>query len=66
MDSPLKALHWLLSDESRVDDWLNEVEMLNTQRQDIVKKIGEEALLHIDEESPILFFTHDELEHGII
>ena len=66
MDSPLKALHWLLADESRVDDWLDEVEMLNTQRQEIVKELSEAALLSVDEESPILFFTHDDLEHGII
>jgi single-stranded DNA-specific DHH superfamily exonuclease len=26
MDSPLKALHWLLADESKVDSWLEEVE----------------------------------------
>jgi hypothetical protein len=56
MDSPLKALHWLLADESRVDDWLDEVEMLNTQRQEIVKELSEAALLSVDEESPILIF----------
>ena len=63
MDSPLKALHWLLADESRVDDWLDEVEMLNTQRQEIVKELSEAALLSVDEESPILFFTHRRQTH---
>jgi single-stranded-DNA-specific exonuclease len=56
MDSPLKALHWLLADEARVDDWLDEVEMLNTQRQEIVKELSEAALLSVDEERPILIF----------
>jgi single-stranded-DNA-specific exonuclease len=66
MDSPLKALHWLLADESRVDDWLSEVEALNIKRQDIVKKFSEDALLHADNESSILFYFHEDLEHGII
>lgn len=66
MDSPLKALHWLLSDESRVDDWLYEVELLNTQRQDIVKQFSEDAFRRVDSQHPILFYTNDHLEHGII
>ena len=66
MDSPLKALHWLLSSEDRVDDWLCEVEELNTKRQEIVKEFSEDALLHADPESPILFYFHEKLEHGII
>lgn len=66
MDSPLKALHWLLSSEQQVDDWLTEVETLNTKRQEIVKKFSEEALLHVDETVPILFYFDKNLEHGII
>ena len=66
MDSPLKALHWLISSENQVDDWLLEVESLNAKRQEVVKKFSEEALLQADTKKPILFFFHEDLEHGII
>jgi single-stranded-DNA-specific exonuclease len=66
MDSPLKALHWLLATEDKVDDWLLEVESLNVKRQETVKNFSEEALLSVDIDAPILFYIHDELEHGLI
>lgn len=66
MDSPLKALHWLLATEDRVDGWLEEIENLNTQRQEIVKTFTEDALMNIDENSPVLFYIHEKLEHGLI
>lgn len=66
MDSPLKALHWLLATENRVDDWLLEVENLNTKRQEEVKKYTEDALINVDTSLPILFYTHDKIEHGLI
>ncbi len=66
MDSPLKALHWLLSTEDRVDDWLAEVEELNSKRQEVVKKFSEDALMRADTENPILFYFDEKLEHGII
>ncbi len=66
MDSPLKALHWLLATEDRVDEWLEEIENLNTRRQEVVKKFTEDALMNIDESSPVLFYLHEKLEHGLI
>ena len=66
MDSPLKALHWLLATEDRVDDWLLEVENLNTKRKEEVKKYTEDALMTVDTSIPILFYTHDHIEHGLI
>lgn len=66
MDSALKALHWLLATEDRVDDWLLEVESLNTKRQEEVKKYTEDALMNVDTSLPILFYTHDHIEHGLI
>ena len=65
MDSALKALHWLLATEDRVDDWLLEVESLNTKRQEEVKKYTEDALMNVDTSLPILFYTHDHIEHGL-
>ena len=66
MDSPLKALHWLLATEEKVDEWLLEVESLNTKRQEEVKKYTEDALMNVDLSLPILFYTHDHIEHGLI
>ncbi len=66
MDSPLKALHWLLATEDRVDSWLEEVESLNAKRQEVVKSFTEDALMNVDTTSPILFYTHPDLEHGLI
>lgn len=66
MDSPLKALHWLLADESRVDDWLEEVEWLNAKRQEEVKKYTEDALMNVNTTEPILFYMHEHIEHGLI
>ncbi len=66
MDSPLKALYWLLATEDRVDDWLLEVENLNTKRQEEVKKYTEDALMNVDASLPILFYTHESIEHGLI
>jgi single-stranded-DNA-specific exonuclease len=66
MDSPLKALHWLLANDEHVDDWLEEVESLNDKRQEAVKKFSEDALMTVDPSAPILFYTHEDLEHGLI
>ena len=66
MDSPLKALHWLLATEDKVDDWLLEVESLNAKRQEEVKKYTEDALMNVDPSLPVLFYMHDHIEHGLI
>lgn len=44
MDTPLTALRWLLASEERCDEFLEEIEELNTKRQEIVKSFGEKAL----------------------
>lgn len=66
MDSPLKALHWLLATEDKVDGWLEEVESLNTKRKEEVKKYSEDALMNVESESSILFYMHEDIEHGLI
>ena len=66
MDTPLKALHWLLASDHRVDDWLSEVESLNEQRQEKVKEFSTDALEKASADDPILFYLNDRLEHGII
>jgi single-stranded DNA-specific DHH superfamily exonuclease len=44
MDTPLTALRWLLASEDRCDEFLEEIEELNTKRQEIVKSFSEKAL----------------------
>lgn len=66
MDSPLKALQWLLADESRVDGWLQEIESLNSRRQEVVKEFTKKALEKVDTTAPVLFYLDNELEHGLI
>lgn len=66
MDSPLKALHWLLASEERADSLLEEIEYLNTERQQQVKTFTQMALESVDTSKSILFYTHEELQHGLI
>lgn len=66
MDTPLTALRWLLASEDRCDEFLTEIEELNTRRQQVVKRFTENALTEVNPEKGILFFRHGELEHGII
>lgn len=66
MDSPLKALHWLLASEERADSLLEEIEYLNTERQESVKQFTQLALESVDATKSILFYTHEELQHGLI
>lgn len=66
MDTPLTALRWLLASEERCDEFLEEIEELNAKRQKVVKDFAEQALMEANPDDGILFFIHDELEHGII
>lgn len=66
MDSPLKALHWLLAEEEKVDAWLEEIESLNMARQEKVKFFTEDALSSVDTDAPVLFYLHEQLEHGLV
>lgn len=66
MDTPLTALRWLLASDARASDFLEEIEMLNTKRQAVVKDFTEKALLSVNGNDPILFFVDPELEHGLI
>ena len=66
MDTPLTALRWLLASEDRCDEFLEEIEELNTKRQEVVKNFSEKALMEADPDMGILFFMEDALEHGLI
>jgi hypothetical protein len=66
MDTPLTALRWLLASEDRCDEFLEEIEELNTKRQEVVKNFSEKALMEADPDMGILFFMEDTLEHGLI
>ncbi len=66
MDTPLTALRWLLASEDRCDEFLTEIEALNTKRQEVVKHFSEKALGQANPEDGILFYRDSELEHGLI
>lgn len=66
MDTPLTALRWLLASEDRCDEFLSEIEELNTRRQEVVKSFAEKALTEADPDEGILFFVNEKLEHGLI
>jgi single-stranded-DNA-specific exonuclease len=66
MDTPLTALRWLLASEERCDEFLEEIECLNTKRQEIVKDFSEKALESADLKKWILFYRDNEIGHGLI
>ena len=66
MDTPLTALRWLLASEDRCDEFLEEIEELNTKRQEVVKSFSEKALMEANGDDSILFFMEENLEHGLI
>lgn len=66
MDTPLTALRWLLASEDRCDEFLEEIEDLNTKRKDIVKDFSEKALESADPRKWILFYRDNEIGHGLI
>ncbi len=66
MDTPMTALRWLLAGDARANDFLEQIEVLNTKRQTVVKDFTEKALAETDTNSPILYYTDSSLEHGLI
>jgi len=63
MDTPLTALRWLLASEDRCDEFLEEIEKLNSRRQEVVKQFSEKALMEANPDDAILFFVDEQLEH---
>lgn len=66
MDTPITALRWLLASENRCDEFLEEIEKLNTDRREVVENFTKTALENVDLQKPILFFLNKNLEHGLI
>ena len=66
MDTPLTALRWLLASEDRCDEFLEEIEELNSRRQEVVKQFSEKALMEANPDDAILFFIDEQLEHWLI
>lgn len=66
IDTPLTALRWLLASEDRCDEFLAEIEELNTIRQQTVKDFSKKALENANPDDGILFFVEENLEHGLI
>lgn len=66
MDTPLTALRWLLASEKTCDNFLEEIEKLNSDRREIVQDFVVKALEEVDTKKPLLFFLDKDLEHGLI
>ena len=66
MDTPLTALRWLLASEKTCDNFLEEIENLNTERKEIVQDFVGKALESVNPQNPLLFFFDAQLEHGLI
>ena len=56
MNTPLTALRWLLASEDRCDEFLEEIEELNSRRQEVVKQFSDKALMEANPDDAILFF----------
>ena len=66
MDTPYKAVNLILNNGKTVDDTLQEIELLNTQRKTKTLEHTLAALEKIDETDNIIFYHSDVIEHGII
>lgn len=66
MDTPLTALRWLLASEERCDEFLEEIESLNSERREVVQDFVVKALESVDTKENLLFFLDKNLEHGLI
>lgn len=66
MDTPYKALHLLLNQEDSVMDTLLDIEMLNDKRRTSTTHFLEKALEGVNPKDNILFYSDEQIEHGII
>ncbi len=66
MDTPITALKWLLASDEKCDEFLTEIEELNTRRQEVVKNFSEKALMEANPDDGVLFYLDENLEHGLI
>lgn len=66
MDTPYRALKFLLAKEELVKEQLWEIEELNKQRRKLTADFFKKALEYVDENEHILFYNSEEIEHGII
>lgn len=66
MDTPYKALHLLLNQEESVIDTLLDIENLNDKRKKMTQLFYEDAQEKVDTSHNLLFYSHDDVEHGII
>ena len=55
-----------MASENRCDEFLEEIEKLNTDRREVVENFTKTALENVDLQKPILFFLDKDLEHGLI
>lgn len=66
MDTPMTALRWLLASEKTCNNFLEEIEKLNSERKEIVQDFVKKSLESVNRTDELLFFFDKNLEHGLI
>ena len=66
MDSPYKAVNLILNNGKTLDTTLREIEALNNLRKEKTKTHSEIAFENINSENNIIFYSSEDIEHGII
>ena len=66
MDTPVKALHLILDQKETLDQTLLDIEVLNDKRKQLTSLFFEEAMMAVNPQDNILFFSSDTIEHWII
>jgi uncharacterized protein (UPF0335 family) len=63
MDSPYKALKVLLASEKNLDEIVEEIENLNTERKASTEFFLKKAYEEIDSRGNIIFYDSKEIKH---
>lgn len=66
LDTPYKALKFLLAKEEAVEEILSEIDWLNKKRRKITTESVKDALEIINELESLIFYDTCDIEHGII
>lgn len=66
LDTPYKALKLLLNNSSSVEEIVDEIEEINTNRKLLSSDFFSKALENINVNDNVIFYADDVIEHGII
>ena len=66
MDSPYKAVNLILNNGETLDNTIQDIENLNNLRKDRTRVHSETAFENVNSENNIIFYSSENIEHGII